>query len=113
MVLRHLSIISILVFFSSCNGNNLHSDTTDKVEKNSQVTDGASLFNKNCSSCHGLDGSLGASDASDLTKSTIDDQQVRKTIESGTISGMPRFKETFNAAELDSVVQYIKTLKRN
>lgn len=112
MVLRHLSVISILFFIASCNENGISSDDTNKVENNDVVTDGFSLFNLNCSSCHGLDGSLGASGASDLSKTTLDELQIRKTIESGTINGMPRFKETFNVAELDSVIQYVLTLKK-
>ncbi|MCO5258993.1 MAG: cytochrome c [Crocinitomicaceae bacterium] len=113
MVLRRITyLFSISLLLLSCELNTTDS-ATPKDEQSVVVPDGIALFNTHCATCHGLDGSLGVGGAKDLSKSTLDLLTVRKTIESGTIGGMPRFKETFTIPELESVTQYVLTLKRH
>ena len=68
---------------------------------------------ENCASCHGLDGTLGKAGSKDLSKTTMDFQQLKKVVEVGTSNGMPRFKEILGGEEeVEAVVQYVMGFKR-
>ena len=47
------------------------------------ANDGAALYTQNCSLCHGADGKLGASGASDISKSPLDVAGIKEVILNG------------------------------
>lgn len=72
---------------------------------------GQQIFVSNCSSCHGLDGKLGASGAKDLSVSTVDPNLSRTIITSGKGS-MPSFKQVLTPEQIEQVITYINTLRK-
>ncbi|HNR85629.1 MAG TPA: cytochrome c [Taishania sp.] len=112
MVLRFVTFLLVGITVVSCSSNSSESANKNETEQQVSAFDAVNLFNTHCSTCHGLDGSLGVGGAKDLSKSAMDLTAIRKTIQSGTIGGMPRFKETFTTQEIDAVAQYVITLKR-
>lgn len=82
-----------------------------KDEEQRAVDMGASLYLKNCASCHGPKGDLGLANASDLSQSKLTPEEVGHRIESGG-NGMPPFASYFTAKELEEIVKHVTTLKR-
>ena len=52
---------------------------------------GKELFSQHCASCHGADGKLGLSGASDLSKSKLSVEQISEILDKGR-NGMPAMK---------------------
>jgi mono/diheme cytochrome c family protein len=77
---------------------------------------GASIFQQQCSSCHGTDGKgLAASGTPDLTnfraRSGIPSQRVIDAISNGKPgTAMPAFRGRLSAAEIDSVTSFVQSL---
>jgi mono/diheme cytochrome c family protein len=74
------------------------------------------LFNSNCARCHGADGKgntkLGMDLATpDLTTSRISSAKIRQVIVNGD-GDMPAFKKKFKAAQVTSLVNYVRALRR-
>lgn len=110
MVLRFFSIAFMLFLLSACRGN---VKTGSQEEDRNSLPDGNALYMENCASCHGLDGTLGKAGSKDLSKTTMDFQQLKKVVEVGTGNGMPRFKEILGGdAEVEAVVEYVMGFKR-
>jgi mono/diheme cytochrome c family protein len=87
-----------------------------------RAADGATLFVKNCASCHGADGKaqtpagkqLGARD---LALSRIPDATIERQItvggkEAGGSGKMPAFKARLTSEEIKTLVAYVKSLRR-
>jgi mono/diheme cytochrome c family protein len=98
--------------------------TTHLALQQSSSTKGASnagaLFDKNCAKCHGKDGRaktvrgkmVGARNLADAewqTKAT--DEQIIGAIKKGP-GAMPSFEKKFTQGEIDSLVVYVRSLKR-
>jgi cytochrome c6 len=110
MVLRFFPIPFALFLLFSCGGNVKNGN---KEDIKNVLPDGNALYIENCASCHGLDGTLGKAGSKDLSKTTLDFQQLKNVIEVGTGNGMPRFKEILGGEEeVDAVVQYVMGFKR-
>lgn len=111
MVLRSLisfSCIAVLTLACNSKGSKSASESS-KVE----IPDGAALYTENCATCHGIDGTLGKAGSKDLTKTTLQADELKQVIEFGTSNGMPRFKEILGGdEEVEAVIQYIKGFKR-
>jgi cytochrome c6 len=72
---------------------------------------GKQLYTTHCTSCHGIDGKLGVSGASDLSKSNLSEQQVTAILSNGR-NGMPAMKELLETHEnMDSVINYVIQLR--
>lgn len=115
MVLRKVSLFIVTLFLvASCDGSSVETSSTSTDSGTSvNAPDGAALYSTHCATCHGLDGKLGKSGSKDLTQTTLQFLDIKKTIETGTIGGMPRFKGILkDDAEIDAVVQYVLLLKR-
>lgn len=92
----------LLVF--SC-GNN-------SKEKTSEVkTPAQSLYETNCTSCHGSDGKLCALGAKDLSVSSMSKEQMTEIITNGKNTMTP-FGSMLSKEEIDSVAAYVQTLKK-
>lgn len=77
-----------------------------------QQIDARTVFVVNCSSCHGVDGKLGASQAADLSKSTFSDEAIMKMINEGNDKGMMPYQDILSLDERKALVNYVKTLRK-
>jgi len=99
----HLLLTAYYLFvFSSC-GNN-------SSEKSQIKTAGQSLYESNCTSCHGEDGKLCTLGAKDLSISTFSKEQMEEIITNGK-STMTPFGNLLNKEEVSAVADYVETLK--
>lgn len=74
--------------------------------------DGKKLFFRNCSTCHGTDGTLGFSGAKDLSVSTLKDDEIIEMIINGK-NGMMPYKTILKTDEERRVVKdFVKTLRQ-
>jgi cbb3-type cytochrome c oxidase subunit III len=82
-----------------------------------RAEDGHALFSAKCASCHGPDGKgqtkmgekLGVKD---LTKSTLSEADLEKTIETGKPPKMTAYKGKLSDAEIKAVAEYVKGLAK-
>jgi cytochrome c6 len=96
----------VLLFFSTL----IISCSSQNVEGNGSVS-GKALYENNCAQCHGEDGKLGKSGATDLSMSNLTDNESKNRIKNG-LNAMPPMAEVLGSeANIDSVVQYIKTFR--
>ena len=100
-----LLLTAYCLFVSSC-GN---SGTTPVTEKKSM---GQSLYETNCTSCHGEDGKLCVLGAKDLSVSSFSKEQMMDIITNGK-STMTPFGNMLNKEEVSAVADYVLTLKKN
>ena len=88
----------LILLFTSC-GNNA-----------TQKSAGQSLYESNCTSCHGTDGKLCALGAKDLSVTTFSKEQMMEIITTGK-STMTPFGNMLNKEEVSAVADYVQTLK--
>lgn len=101
-------VFGFLLF--ACQASTDIRDKRDEPEESTQLT-GEELFITRCSSCHGLDGKLGQSGASDLSKSTLSIQEINSLLLNGR-NGMPAMNEILEtSANRDSVINYVIQLR--
>ncbi len=108
MVLR---TISILVFAISLFGCKPPSKSCDECD-DSLLETGQRLYTNQCASCHGEDGKLGNSGATDLSKSELNNKQIREILSEGRGAMPPMLELVEEPAHMDSIVEYIKALRK-
>lgn len=113
-VLAFIAVFLIVMSYGLAEMNK-KAKTGGKIDT-STVTDpivaGKLIYVNKCAQCHGEIGNGGASGAKDLSLSIMSDEEKKLAIRSGK-NAMPGFKEdVLNDADLNAVVQYIKTLKQ-
>ena len=101
MKIIYLFLLSGL-FFYSC-GNN--STKTSEIK-----SAGQSLFESNCTSCHGADGKLCMLGAKDLSASTMSKEQIVEIITNGK-STMTPFENILKKDEISALADYVQTLR--
>lgn len=88
------------------------SGETEAVQPQQEISDAQAraLYTRKCSLCHGNDGKLGASRATDLSTSNLSfDRRVASiTYGKGT---MPGQKGILNAAEIAAIAHYIERFR--
>lgn len=107
LVLRIFFLFSGPLFVSCSNseGNNQKSKTVE-----AQIS-GKDLYMNHCASCHGANGKLGVSGASDLSKSKMSVIEIKDILKKGR-NGMPVMKEILGSEEnMESVSNYVIELK--
>ncbi len=77
---------------------------------NESTTDVGQLFASTCGYCHS-DGGRSAGKGPQLMDSPRSDDFLRDRIKHGKEGAMPAFDEAFSDAQIDAIVQYIRTLK--
>lgn len=102
-----LAAFAVVATFIACSGD----DGTPADSSNAAPIDGERLYTMNCGSCHGPDGKLGASGATDLSTSTITETGQREIINKGKGRMMP-FQSMMTADEIEAVIQHINTLRQ-
>ena len=99
-----LSIAYCLLAFPSCENNS--------SQKISEVkSPGQSLFETNCTNCHGADGKLCVLGAKDLSASSMTKEQMIEIIAHGKNTMAP-FGNMLKKEEIGGVVDYVQTLKK-
>ena len=88
----------LVLLFNSCGDTSAEKST------------GASLFESNCTACHGSDGKLCALGAKDLSLSTFTKEQMEEIITNGK-STMTPFGSMLNKEQIGAVADYVETLK--
>ena len=81
------------------------------AEAVSTVTDGKEIYTKTCSPCHGDDGKLGLTGATDLSASMLDKASAMEMITKGK-STMPPFANQLSLEQIEAVAEFIATLKK-
>lgn len=95
----------ILLCFASCGSGG--SEKTGGADKPSA---GKSVYEAQCTRCHGSNGKLGLSGAKDLSVTALSPAEMEQVIADGSGGGMmPSFKEALNADEIKAVAGYVET----
>jgi len=81
-------------------------DVTASNESNDE------FFDQRCAVCHGSDGKACLSGASDLSTSTLKDEDIKEIIENGK-NAMPPFKVMIDSEEtLKNTIEHVKSLRK-
>ncbi|NNC95505.1 MAG: cytochrome c [Chitinophagales bacterium] len=101
----------LIIIFSSCillsfcqNTPNAETSSYAKIEP------GQLIYTKYCSNCHGGDGSLGLSNASDLSASNLSTKETYEILMNGK-GLMQSFSGMLSDKELEQVVNYTRSLR--
>lgn len=104
---KALAIVSIVFIVAAFGLAEMNKKKQSKVD--TAAVSGKEIYSTNCVRCHGEDGKMGAMGATDLSTSTLADEEVKNVVLNGR-KGMPAIK--MEAAQLDSVVVYVKSLRK-
>lgn len=105
MVLITIQTIVILLV-SSCSPPTMTNPVTGEV-------DGAKIYKSYCKSCHGPKGDRGLSNAADLSKSSLEENEIRQIILYGTDNGMSAYKSVITEEkEIGALVKHVKSLQQ-
>ena len=114
MVLKHfIWTLGAALVLQSCSGDAavVENDASEELPKTENSV-GQDLYTENCAQCHGNDGKLGASGASDLSASTLDDAELTKVITKGR-NAMPGMGPILGKKKsINAVVDYVKELRK-
>ncbi len=85
-----------------------------------QPADAASLYAKNCASCHGAKGTPAASMATSMhvpdfatALASVPDSALKNTVANGKGRMMPSYKTRLTAEQISSLVTYIRSFGRH
>ena len=96
----------VILFISSCSPPTMTNPDTGEV-------DGGKIYKNYCKSCHGPKGDRGLSNAADLSKSTLKENEIRQIILYGTDNGMSAYKSVLTAEkEIEALVKHVKSLQQ-
>jgi cytochrome c6 len=107
-LMASIAIASVLWVLGSC-GKGESSKTHNPAA--SPDSKGAQVYMQYCVSCHGKDGKLGLSGASNLMVSVLTKPEVKEVVTNGRRLMSP-FKDVLKEDEIDAVSDYILTLRR-
>ncbi|XZF14066.1 c-type cytochrome [Chitinophagaceae bacterium MMS25-I14] len=104
------------MILSGCTGQSADepktaSDGNPANAASGQVSPGQTLYEHNCMTCHGGDGTAGISGAANLQTTSLDSIAIFKTIQNGRGS-MPTFKSTLSDKETALLTTYVRTIKK-
>lgn len=85
-----------------------------------QPADGASVYTKNCASCHGVHGTpspamahgMGIPDLAAASAATVSDSVLREVVLNGKGRTMPAYKTRLTPAQVEAVIAYIRTFSK-
>jgi cytochrome c553 len=111
-----LSFLLICAAFALAEINKKHpeaaiSPVENTGDKTSTSVDGKTVFETNCTSCHGADGTAGIAGAADLSTSGLDLNSKVEIIRDGK-GTMQAFGNMLTEEEIQAVAAYIETLKK-
>jgi mono/diheme cytochrome c family protein len=103
--------VGLLILFGCLeNSDSLRADAREE-QKPYTINDAKALFSLKCASCHGMDGTLGASGANDLSKSSLDNEAILAILLKGK-NRMPAFREISKEEHQTQLIQVIKSLRK-
>lgn len=73
---------------------------------------GKVIFQNNCVKCHGEDGTKGRWGAANLRDSRLPDDAMLNVISNGRGWFMPKWGKKFTPAQIETIIAYIKTLRK-
>ncbi len=115
MVLRkNLLFISAVCFVLVSCGEEKKQIADVKPVSNEPISleDARAVYTLNCASCHGPDGKLQASNAKDLSVSTLDEKSVEKMIRKGNDKGMMPYEDMLSTPEIKGLVKFVQNLRK-
>ena len=111
---KMLAILTLLLFvamiFVTYDRHKMETTSSAPAEQ-SASTDGKTLYEANCSKCHGADGTLGLSGAANLQTSKMADDEIKTTITNGK-KMMPPNPGNLTPDQINAVADYVKTLRK-
>lgn len=72
---------------------------------------GKEIFENKCAKCHGDDGTKGKWGAKNLQKSRLDNEELTRIVSKGK-NFMPSWEKRLSKEELNSVLGYVKGLRK-
>ncbi len=115
MVLKYhlLFIPSVCFVLASC-GEPTKPETDVKPISNEPISleDARAVYTLNCASCHGPDGTLQASNAKDLSVSTLDEKSIEKVIRKGNDKGMMPYEDMLSTSEIKGLIKFVQNLRK-
>lgn len=115
MVLRkNLLFISAVCFVLASCGEEKKPEAGVKPVSNEPISleDARAVYTLNCASCHGPDGTLKASNAKDLSISTLDEKAIEKMIRKGNDKGMMPYEDMLSTPEIKGLVKFVQNLRK-
>lgn len=103
-ILAALSLLLITGSFGIAEAYSKRKSTPKDAETSISATDGKSLYERNCSSCHGNDGKLGMAGAMDLSATQLDESSIAEIIQHGRGAMAPA---AVTEEEAKSISQYV------
>ena len=82
------------------------------TEDSSDYLSGTKFYEQRCEICHGADGKLGVSNATDLSTSALTTDQMEEIVKNGK-GAMPAFGYAFeNDSTLSELMEHITSLRK-
>lgn len=103
-----LVLASGFLLLNSCGNNSTGTSETIPIASG---TAQQTIYENNCTSCHGEDGKLCVLGAKDLSVSTLNKEQMMEIIANGK-STMTPFGSVLSKEEISQVADYVETLKK-
>ena len=110
-------LLMLLVFLCACSNKKAENKTDDQktstqaATKQSQQLTSQSIFESNCVSCHGHDGTARIAGAANLQITNMNENTMIQTITNGK-GGMPSFKGILSENDIKAVATFVKHLKK-
>jgi len=78
-----------------------------------EEVEGVKVYKNYCKSCHGPKGDRGLNNSADLSKSTLEEDEIRQIILFGTDNGMSAYKTVITEEdEIVALVKHVKSLQQ-
>ena len=115
MGIKVFFLVFLIAGLVACGGEPVVEKSSEaEISKPLDPEDARNIFILHCESCHGIDGKKGFSEAADLSVSKLSDEEIRAMIQNGNEKGMMPYKDIITTdRELDGVVEFVKTLRKN
>lgn len=110
---KQLLIVPVLLAgLAACSGNNSSTESNGPQLDNIPVENkGELVYQANCNTCHGADGTAGIGNAANLKTSQLDSTGIMAMIVAGK-GTMPSFKDRFTEEELHKLATYVYALRK-
>lgn len=108
---KALASISLIMIIAAYGMAEMSKKAKGSKAENNNIADASSLYKTNCSSCHGDDGKLGLTGATDLSTSALDNAGIIHVIANGR-GAMAPFKGALSDEQVQAVAGYVESLKK-
>ena len=114
MLQRVLFFLGVLAFFSSISPSIQAQQSKPSNPLTDTQKEGRRIFQQRCAACHTPPTAIAKRYGPALYKEIVEDNEdtIRDTIMEGREALMPGFKYGLTRPEIDSIIEYLKTVKR-